>query len=160
MLLIVDANVLIDYVRSDSNVLALAARYLGTIYVPSVVLDEVEQLSEADCDALGLTILEEPFDILTDAAATRGALSFEDRVCLLLAKRQKWICVTNDKRLHSECHKTGVDAIWGLRLMIELVREGQMDVGAAMEVAEAIRRVNPLHTTSEILDDLRAKLNE
>ena len=42
MLLIVDANVLIDYLKTDSSILALAARHLGVIRVASVILDEVE----------------------------------------------------------------------------------------------------------------------
>ncbi len=60
MLLIIDANVLIDYTNTDLSVLKLVANHLGPIHVPSVVLDEVEQLSEEDCESIGLIVLEEP----------------------------------------------------------------------------------------------------
>ena len=62
MLLIVDANVLIDYLKTDSSILALAARHLGVIRVASVILDEVEQLGLEDCEDLGLTVVHEPLD--------------------------------------------------------------------------------------------------
>lgn len=36
---VVDANVLIDYVKSDRTVLALVAKHLGTLHVPSALLE-------------------------------------------------------------------------------------------------------------------------
>lgn len=158
MLLIIDANVLIDYALSGASVLTLAARHLGTLFVPRVVLDEVEQLSEADCDALGLTLVDESFELLASAATKQGSLSFEDHVCLLLAKQEQWICVTNDKRLHAECRQEGVEVIRGLRLMIELVRAGGLQSEMAMEIAQLIHELNPQHITEEIIVSLEEKL--
>lgn len=158
MLLIIDANVLIDYALSDGTVLALAARHLGTLFVPRVVLEEVEQLSEADCDALGLTLVDESFELLASAATKQGSLSFEDHVCLLLAKQEQWTCVTNDKRLQVECRREGVDVIRGLRLMIELVRAGGLQSEMAMEIAQLIHELNPRHITEEIIVSLQEKL--
>ncbi len=96
-------NVLIDYANSELSVLTLAAHHIGPLYVPNVVLDEVEQLTEGDCESFGLTVLDEPVEILLAAGEKRGALSFEDHVCLLLAKDNDWICVSNDKPLHRAC---------------------------------------------------------
>ena len=158
MLLIIDANVLIDYALSDASVLTLAARHLGTLFVPRVVLEEVTQFSEADCDALGLTLVDESFDILASAAAEQGGLSFEDHVCLLMAKQEQWTCVTNDKRLHTECRREGVDVIWGLRLMIELVRAEGLEQETAMEIAQLIHEFNPRHITAEVLASLEEEL--
>ena len=159
MILIVDANVLIDYAKSDLSVLALVARHIGPVHVPSVVLDEVEQLSEEDCENLGLTILVEPVEILLTAAEERGALSFEDHVCLLLARENGYICVSNDKPLRRACGKENVTVMWGLKLMVELVGMGQFDKEAAMEIAVAIQASNPKHITSEIIDEFRLKIN-
>ncbi|MES9905122.1 MAG: type II toxin-antitoxin system VapC family toxin [Sedimenticola sp.] len=114
MLLIVDANVLIDYANTDPSVLTLVSRHIGQIHVPSVVLEEVNQLNEEDCESLGLTIQEEPLEILTAAAEKRGALSFEDYVCLLLAKENDWVCVSNDRPLHRACESEEVTVMWGL----------------------------------------------
>jgi hypothetical protein len=66
--LVADANVLIDYAKTDPSILAIHVRHLGPIYVPSVILDEVDQLDVADCERLGLTVIEEPPEILLAAA--------------------------------------------------------------------------------------------
>ena len=159
MLLIVDANVLIDYANSDLSVLTLVNKHIAPIHVPSVVLDEVEQLSEDDCDSLGLTVLEEPVEILSAAGEQRGALSFQDHVCLLLAKENEWTCISNDKPLHRACEKEEVTVKWGLRLMIELVEIELLDKDVAMEIAQSIHLSNPKHITSEIVEEFRTKVN-
>lgn len=86
MLLIVDANVLIDYARTDPVILALTARHIGPVHIPAVILDEVAQLDVQACERLGLTLIEEPLEILEQASRKGGALSFQDHVCLSLAK--------------------------------------------------------------------------
>jgi len=159
VLLIVDANVLIDYAKSDLSVLTLVASHIGPIHVPSVVLAEVNQLTEDDCESLGLLVLEEPVEILLAAGEKRGALSFEDHVCLLLAKENEWVCVSNDKPLHKACGKEDVEVKWGLRLMIELVELELLDKDVAMEIAQAIHMSNPKHITPAIIEDFRIKIN-
>ena len=159
MLLIIDANVLIDYANTDLSVLKLASMHLGSIHVPSVVLDEVDQLSEEDCESIGLIVLEEPVEILLSAGANRGALSFEDHVCLLLAKDKNWTCVSNDKPLHKACREEQVSVMWGFRLMIELVRRECLDKYTAMEIAQAIQISNPRHITPKIIEEFRIKIN-
>ena len=155
MLLVIDANVLIDYSNSDLSVLALAANNIGPIYVPGVVLDEVDQLNEDDCERLGLIVLEEPVEILLAAGEKRGALSFEDHVCLLLAKENGWICISNDKPLHRACGEEEVTVKWGLRLMIELVENGLLEKDTALEVAQVIQVSNPKHITPEIIENFK-----
>lgn len=159
MLLIVDANVLIDYANSDLSILALVSRHVGLIHVPSVILDEVDGLNEEDCFNLGLSVVEESIEVLLTAAETRGALSFEDHVCLLLAAENGWTCVSNDKPLHSACVEESVPVKWGLRLMIELVEGGHLGKDDAFEVAEAIQVSNPRHITSVIIDEFKRKIN-
>ncbi|VAW70958.1 hypothetical protein MNBD_GAMMA09-39 [hydrothermal vent metagenome] len=159
MLLVVDANVLIDYFNSDLSVLTLAVNHIGPIYVPGVVLDEVDQLSEGDCERLGLIVLEEPVEILLAAGEKRGALSFEDHVCLLLAKENGWICVSNDKPLHRACGEEKVTVKWGLKLMIELVEKELLEKETALNVAQIIQTSNPKHITAEIIEEFRIKIN-
>lgn len=159
MLLIVDANVLIDYTNSDISILSLVSRHVGHIYVPSVILDEVDGLSEEDCVNLGFTVVDEPIEILLTAGEARGALSFEDHVCLLLAAENEWTCVSNDKPLHRACVEESVAVMWGLRLMLELVGARHLDKDSALEVAVAIQASNPRHLTPEIIDEFRHKVN-
>lgn len=160
MELVADANVLIDYARTDPSILALYARHLGPIYVPSVILDEVDQLDASDCDRLGLIVIEEPPEILLDAAERRGPLSFEDRVCLLLARENQWTCITNEKPLHRACQEDGVSSIWGLRLMVDLVKAQQLTQEDAMEAAQAIHAINPRYITTEILARFATELGK
>ena len=159
MLLIVDANVLIDYANTDLSVLTLVNKHIAPIHVPGVVLDEVDQLSEEECENIGLTVLEEPVEILLAAGEKRGALSFEDHVCLLLAKENEWTCVSNDKPLHRACGEEDVAVMWGLRLMIELVGMDMLGKDVALDVAQAIHDSNPKHITPEIIEEFRRKID-
>jgi len=160
MLLVIDANVLIDYVQIDSSILALASRYLGNIHVPSVILDEVDQLDDAECERLGLIVIEEPLDVLLAASELRGRLSFEDRVCLQLTQRENWTCVTNDKSLRNACKEEGVEVLWGMRLMLELVKGEHLERKAAIDIAWAIHAVNPKHITDKIVNEFKVKLSK
>lgn len=159
MLLIVDANVLIDYAKTEAAILALCVRHLGPIHVPSVVLDEVEQLDTEACRRLGLTVIHESLEILDEASQKGGALSFQDHVCLALAKANGWVCVSNDKPLHRACEREGVRALWGLRLMIELVAHGALHADQAKAIALDIHTLNPKHITPVILDRFRAEID-
>jgi hypothetical protein len=108
MLLLVDANVLIDFALTDRTVLAVVVRHVGVAHVPRDVLAEVEQLDEAACAELGLVVVDGTLEQLTEAGAGTGRLSFEDRVCLILARDNGWTCVSNDGRLRRECEAAGV----------------------------------------------------
>lgn len=156
--LIVDANVLIDYTATDKTILGLANRYLGTLCIPRPILDEVSQLSETDCDSLGLRIVDGSVEQLLEAGRSRGRLSFHDHLCLVLAQSEGWICVTNDRALRRACDEVSVPVLWGLELMIELVAGRLLLRETALEVARSIQRVNPRHITPEILQRFEGRL--
>jgi predicted nucleic acid-binding protein len=157
-LLVVDANVLIDYLSADLNILDLAARHLGTIHIPRAILDEVRQLSEADCDRLGLRLVTASLDQLLEAGRGGGRLSFNDRLCLILARDGGWTCVTNDGALRKACGAASVSVLWGLELMTGLVAQGCLTPEAALRVARAIQAGNPRHITGEILERFERKV--
>lgn len=150
-LLVLDANVLIDYCAADRNVLTLASRHVGPIHVPSVLLDEVDGLDESECERLGLLVVEPEGALLVAAGRRRPGLSYYDHVCLLAAKAAGWTCVTNDGRLRRECTVEKVPVLWGLELMVPLVADRHLSIGAANSVAEAIHAANPLYITDDIL---------
>lgn len=143
MLLLVDANVLIDFATTVRDVLALVVRHVGAVHVPRDVLEEVDQLDEAACAALGLVIVEGSLAQLAEAGGRRGRLSFADRVCMILAHDNGWTCVTNDGRPRRECEAAGVPVRRGLQLLLALVECGAMTAAAAVLVAEAVGRTNP-----------------
>ena len=61
---------------------------------------------------------------------------------MLLAERQGWRCVTNDKRLRTECETRGVTLMWGLEMLIKLVQEGALPVDVAIEAGHAVHSIN------------------
>ncbi|HKY37712.1 MAG TPA: hypothetical protein VJN18_17340 [Polyangiaceae bacterium] len=103
--LIIDANVLIDFCKTDRSVLALVTQHVGTVHVAEPVLAEVKELDRAGAESLGINVLTPEFPMLSSAASAsvRSPLRFEDWLCLLIAEEESWTCVTNDKRLRVEC---------------------------------------------------------
>lgn len=156
---IVDANVLIDYADSDLTVLGVYSREIETIYIPSVILDEVADLDSADLERHDLWVIEEPLDLLERAATESGdGLSFQDRVCLHLAREQGMRCITNDAPIHRKCKDQGVEVVWGLRPMIELVKADYLSVNAAMHVASHIHNNNPHYVHEGILKRFQSEI--
>src|SRR6478735_4229471 len=98
-LLLVDACVLIDFAKVDRSILTLAARHVGEVYVATPVLEEVREIDAAMAVSLGIKLFEPSLELVAQAASVRGRLSFQDRVCLLVAKAEGWTCVSNDKAL-------------------------------------------------------------
>jgi len=151
-LLLVDANVLIDYVKSELSILGLAASQLGEIHVLSTVLDEVDGLDADGCARLGIRVFEPELADVRVAAMKRGALSAQDHLCLIVSRKQGWTCVTNDGALRRACQQEQVPVLWGLQIMLELVRMRVLAGDDAIAVVQAIHRANPFHITSGIVD--------
>jgi predicted nucleic acid-binding protein len=156
--LLVDASVLIDFAGTDPTVLTLVASHLAPVHVLRPVLAEVDQLDATGCDRLGLRIAEASLDQLLAAGARRGELSFEDRLCLIVARHEGWVCVTNDLALRKTCSNEGVSVLWGLELLLGLVEAGQLDSTDALSVATQIHLSNPRHITREILAEFQRRL--
>lgn len=135
---ILDACVLIDFCQEDSTLLALAARSLGRIIILSPVLGEVKLLDETECARLNLSIVEPEMDLVLQASVRRGALSFRDRLCLGYAKTHSCILYTNDKPLLNAAREDGVDARWGLEILLELVSIGELTREGATSAAQGI----------------------
>jgi hypothetical protein len=150
---ICDANVLIDFVKADENVLAMLANYWEGCLVPDIVLAEVQQLSVDRAKSLGLTIIETPVDI-PDAEG----LSFQDRACLYFATREGWVCIANDRRLRNECQRRGMQTVWGLEMLLLLVESGALAEPRAKRMAMKIHAENS-QITKKVIDDFLGELN-
>ena len=158
--LVVDANVLIDYLAADANVLGLVSHQVGPVHIPRQILREVPRLGVEDCERLGLRIVDESVEQLLEAGRQHGRLSFYDHLCLILARENGWTCVTNDRALRRACAEHSVPVLWGLELMIQLVAGRQMTAEMAVKVASAIRESNPHHVTEDILVRFENRLKE
>jgi rRNA-processing protein FCF1 len=143
-LLLVDANVLIDFCKTQPSLLALVAQHLGALHVASPVLDEVNELDVERAEALGIVVVTPELAMASEAAmaAVKSPLRFADWLCLLMAKEKSWICVTNDKRLRAECESRAVVALWGFQLLHQLVECHAMGPAEALKAAEAICNIN------------------
>lgn len=151
VLLIVDADVLIDYVGADLSMLGTVSRNVGQVHIAGVVLQEVDGLDANACAAHDLVVVEAGHLVLNEAAARRGQLSFEDWVSLLLAKENGWTCVTNDKALRRTCADADVDVRWGLEVMLDLLKIDAALHDDVVSVATAIHERNRTHITADIL---------
>lgn len=150
-LLILDACVLIDFAKTDPTLLKLIVAHVGPIHVPSPVLAEVKQLDESAAASLNMRIVEPDLAMAIEAANLGGPLSFEDRLCLMMAKANGWTCVSNDGCLRRACESDSVPILWGLELLLGLVTAGGVPKPDAEAAAWAIHRSNPKFVTRKIV---------
>jgi predicted nucleic acid-binding protein len=156
--LLMDANVLIDFCKSDASVLALVSSEIGTVHIPRPLLEEeVEKLHHQDWTALGVVAVEPSLAMAAAAAVRRPGLSFHDVLCLLVAKEHGWTCVTNDVRLRRECRSERVPVLWGLELLLMLAERGVLSREVAWSIGNAIHEANPF-ITAKVLAEFRKRL--
>lgn len=140
--IIVDANALIDYAISSKRVLSKTSKEICEVYIPSPILQEVEQLTKTEAKKLGLNIFEPTLKQLIEASERGGTLSFEDKLCYIIARDKEWTCVTNDKALHKKCREENVSIAWGPDLMLWLNREGLLSKAEAQNIVNKIKDKN------------------
>ena len=151
---ICDANILIDYSKSDISIVKKIAEYYEKVCVPDIILEEVGVISDEQAKELGITIVETPLE-LEDVAS----LSFQDRACLYYVKHNKWECLTNDVALRRHCEAAGGTVVWGLQMLLKLVESNLITDVHAEKVAMKIHEVNP-EISSKVLEDFCKKLKE
>ncbi len=150
--LILDACVLIDFVKADRSVVALITKHVGTIYVISPVVSEVQDIDgENELLKLGIIILEPEIEDAFKASVGTGATSFQDRLCMLTAKRNGFTCVTNDTNLRKLCESENVPYLWGLQLILELHKLKGISMSDALHIVNKIHITNPQHITKKII---------
>lgn len=134
---ICDANILIDYIEADEDILRELVTYWGTVYVPDRILMEVHGFTETRAVELGLTIIESPLQL-----EKHPALSVQDSICLHFAIQEGWTCIANDKRLRRECQTQGGSVVWGFQMLSLLVGASQITKERALDIAEKIAETN------------------
>ncbi|MHB8181819.1 MAG: hypothetical protein ACYDDR_13510 [Acidithiobacillus ferrivorans] len=157
--MILDANVVIDFCQSDVHVLSAITTRVGQLFLATPVLDEVRSLDKKKCVDLGIVLVEPEIGHVVMAEERRGALSFEDHLCLILARDNGWTCVTNEKLLRKECRKERIQVVWGLELLAILYEQGGITKNRAKQVARAIQQANPRYITARILHDFEKRID-
>lgn len=153
-LLLVDANVLIDYQKSGRLcVLTLASKHIGEVHIPVDVLKEVQGMTDSHCKRLRLKIIDTATLELQQAVSdVPKKLSDVDKVCLAVSKEKGYICVTNDKALRATCEEHKVETMRGLRPMVLLVKKKKLSARKAVAIAKKIQKQNK-RIKEEVLKD-------
>ena len=154
--LLFDANVLIDYFDADPTVFSAIRRSVGEIFVLDQVLREVGQLDAYRAAELGLQVYEPAFEHMAAAAARRGRLSFQDHLCLAVARAEGMTCITNDVALRSHCVEAKVEILWGLELLVLAVKQGGVLAADAASIGKQICDLNPRMGKDELARFLKA----
>jgi len=149
--LILDANTLIDFCKCDKTIIKLICTHVGQIHLATPVLSEIKEINEGECIELGIKLVEPELGQVMLAVDKKGSLSFQDNICLILAKEHGWTCVTNDKPLRRMCKKEGIPLIWGIQLICILVESGGLPVKHARNIIIEIQENNPKYITDIIV---------
>lgn len=158
--IISDADVLIDYAKSAPHVLGLINTHVKKLYVALSVAKEVDQLSLADIEKLGIGIITPTLAQLIEADQIRKArpsISGRDAISFVLARDNSWACMTNDKALRAYCHDNKITCLWGIGMMRHLVAAKKLTPQKALQIAEDIQSKNK-RITSEIIKRLKKQL--
>ena len=159
-LLILDACVLIDYIKAEPGLFKIIAGCIGPVHVVSTVYEEVVQLTSLQHMAdLGISLVEPEIDDGFEAEQMTGRTSFQDNICLLTAKRLGMICITNDRSLRTACSGHNVPIMWGLELLLQIVESGGLDYKSAIEIGRQIHANNPRHISPKVIADFEKKLS-
>ncbi len=150
--LMVDANILIDYLNCDETLLLLIKKYIGQICLASPLLEEVKSLDLDRCKKLGIKLVEPTIEQMFWAADQEFAISFQDKICLIMAKDHNWTLVTNDKALRKRCESDGISLIWGVELICMLHEHGGLRKEGARTTILDLHRNDPLYITKEIVN--------
>lgn len=157
--MIMDACVLIDYMNGDPDLFRLISSNIGTVYVATPILEEVDSIeSLEELEDLGLIPIEPEIEDVFKAEEIDGQTSFQDNICFLTAKRHGLTCISNDKNLRKQCTDKNVPILWGLELILDLAKAGGILKKEASRIAQNIQKSNPGHLSTGILSDFETKL--
>lgn len=158
--LLLDANVLIDFAVVRPTVLALLGASLRAVAVlPETVL-EVTQLTHDDYARLGIPIEElTPEEYAAAADLADSDTPAEDDLCLAVCRSRTWILATNDGVLRKRCAHAGVSTIWGLELLLTLVKDGALSRTDAESIAWKLHEKSPRHFHKGLLAQFAVELD-
>jgi len=139
--LVCDANILIDYLTVDSELISLVSRELITLRIPIPVLAEVRNWSQEEAEAAGLIVEDVPLEYLLSENKLTGC-SAQDSSCFYLARDKGWGCATNEKALKKHCAASEIPVIRGMRLILMLVENGTIPKSRAKNAGQKIFQSN------------------
>ncbi|MGR3319175.1 MAG: hypothetical protein ACUZ8O_11940 [Candidatus Anammoxibacter sp.] len=155
---LIDANVLIDYCENDISSLSLFSKEVGTVHIPTpIIQEEVSQLSIDRAIEHHFKLIEPEIEQVFEANLIEKKTSFYDNLCFILSQDNKFTCITNDKPLKRLCKKYNVPSIWGLEILAILAQEEKISKKKAVSTAIAIQKSNPF-ITHKIVEQFKNKI--
>ncbi|MGG3561972.1 hypothetical protein ABES03_10240 [Neobacillus rhizosphaerae] len=142
--LILDVNMLYDLYKSDKALIPLISSSVGQIHLASSGLEQIKFINKSDCYSLGIHIIEPNVKHLFDAMTRRGTLSFQDHLCLILAKENGWTCVTNCNPLRRECEIENIPFIWRNDIIRKIALSGAITAVTEKKLLNQLARFNPI----------------
>ncbi|MCX6647752.1 MAG: hypothetical protein NTY09_15545 [bacterium] len=159
--MILDASVLIDFVKADRSILKLVVKNVGSLYVVDAVLGEVNQINhENELVEIGVRVIEPDMKDVDEASQMSGPTSFQDHLCYLTARRIGYVCVTNDRNLRRLCMENHVTICWGLELLIKLHKAGGISTERSIELVELIHHNNPRHINIKLVNRFKQAIGD
>lgn len=157
---IIDADALIDYCKSNLGMISILSQNVQPVHIGCATFNKVSCLSLKEAEKHNLLIETPDIQTALNAAKKRGPLAYDDRETLLLAKKHRWTCITNDKALRRECEIEGVTCLWGLEPMRMLVEHRLIISSKAIGVARRIQSANPSFITEDIVRKFEEQIKE
>ncbi len=157
IIVITDANILIDYVKADKELLNLLCSLFKSVKVPFDILNEVNELTLMQAQEFNIDVYYPEPETYYEASNELKRISFQDLVCFIDARKYGWAVITNDKSLKEYCNQKGIETFWGLQVMMFMVEEHLLTKRAALKTARRIVKNNPrIH--EDILLDFEEKV--
>jgi len=156
-----DASVLVDYFEADLGATLRLVSAHGRSLVPETTVLELERGSKGErrrrqIKDAKLDICLPTFKQLSEGGRRVPGLSFEDHVCLIVARDLPGVCVANDGPLRTQCMAAHVETLRGLRLLLILFEQGLL---SHAETARAGQRLAIAgRYRQRVLDDFAAEM--
>ncbi len=157
----IDSSVFIDFENIDTKFyfLSLFVDHVGEVLVVRDILKkEMVGLSEEKCRELGFKIVTPSTEQFLEVGPRIAGLSFYDRLCLIMARDLKAVCITNDNTLRGACKENRVLTVRGFRILRYLVDKAGMETSKALKISEVMAERNR-YLRGRVLSDFRKQMS-
>jgi predicted nucleic acid-binding protein len=158
-IVICDANIVIDYLKTEPKVLQLYSKHIATLYITPNVVSEIHQFKSLKIEDMGFVEIEPNLNQVLESADRQGRLSGQDKLCLILARDNGFGLVTNDVALRKKCKFDSIEVIWGLSMMMALCEKRLLSKAKVISVAKRIEKEN-VRLTAKVVRKFEEKINE
>lgn len=149
---VADAGSLLDIAEADSLIIQLVTSHLGDLRIPAPALIKIKDAKASELLRLGVSVHECTTENLLEAGPNKLSLSFEERLCLITARDEKWTLITHDLVLNRACDGDDLAAVCALDLLVQLLKGSHITPEAASHAVCNLRGINPKFMTQERVD--------